>query len=170
MSLKGFGAILIIAGCSCFGTSLIYGHKREVQLLKELIKSLNFMENMLQFNLCPLPELCRQTGKQAHGTVQEIFSNLARELDWQIAPDVYSCMCEAISKSQAITTRIKPYFLQLGTSLGQFDLVGQVRELASIRNCCEQELQLLTQNQDNRLRSCQTLCICSGIALAILFI
>ena len=170
MTIKGIGAILIVAGCSCFGISVVHGYKREVKLLKELINSLRFMENMLQFNLCPLPELCRQTGQRTSGAAREIFSNMARELDWQVAPDAYSCMCEALCKSQTVSSGIKAYFLQLGISLGQFDLVGQVRELAAIRSSCEQDLQLLTQNQDNRLRSCQTLCICSGIALAILFI
>ena len=170
MSIRGIGAILIISGCSCLGISIVHGYKREVHILKELVKAINFMENMLQFNLCPLPELCRQAGKRANGTVRDIFSNMARELDWQTAPDVYSCMCEALSKSQSISSKAKSYFLQLGVSLGQFDLAGQVKELTSIRSSCELELQQLTKDRDTRTRSCQTLCVCSGIALAILFI
>ena len=170
MSIKGIGAILLITGCSCVGISIVHGHRREVLTLKELIKALYFMENMLQFNLCPLPDLCRQTGTRASGTTREIFFNLARELDWQAAPDAYSCMYEALSKSQVVSPAVKSHFLRLGLSLGQFDLPGQVRELSAIRSDCEQELHQLTQNQDTRLRSCQTLCICSGIALAILFI
>ena len=170
MSINGIGAILTVAGCSCFGFSMVHAYKREVRILKNLISALHFMENMLQFNLCPLPELCRKTGARAAGTVQEIFFNMARELDWQVEPDAYSCMHAALSKSQSVSSLTKSYFLRLGISLGQFDLAGQVRELAAIRSSCEQDLQQLTSNQESRLRSCQTLCICSGIALAILLI
>ena len=132
MTIKGIGAILTVAGCSCFGISIVHGHKREVKTLKELIKALYFMENMLQFNLCPLPELCRQAGTRAAGITREIFSNMARELDWQAAPDAYSCMCEALSKSQSVSATVKSHFLRLGISLGQFDLPGQIRALKFI--------------------------------------
>jgi len=170
ISIKGIGAILIVSGCSGVGFSIALNSRREVRLLKELIRAITYMENALQYNLCPLPELCRQAANAVSGTVQEVFTNLSRELDWQIAPDAYSCMCEALSKSHTLPPRLKPYFLRLGRSLGQFDIPGQIRELEGIQTSCEQELHILSTNQSSRLRSYQTLGICIGIVLAILFI
>ena len=170
MNLKGFGAVLIIAGSTSVGFSIARTSRREARILQNLIRAVIYMTSMLQYNLAPLPELCRQAGHHTTGSVQEILLNLARELDWQLSPDVKSCMYEAVRKSRPIPDRIKRHFLHLGSSLGQFDVPGQIRELESIQKNCEQDLLIMKSNLETRIRSYQTLGICSGAALAILFI
>lgn len=170
MNIKWIGAILIIFGCSGAGFSIARAYRTDQKLLQNIIRAISYMENVLLYNLTPLPDLCRQAGKETSGIVHEVFLNLARELDWQIAPDAYSCMYEALGKSHTLSPKIRRYFLQLGTSLGRFDLTGQVRELEAIRSSCEKELTMLDNNLDNRIRSYKTLGICAGMALAILFI
>ena len=58
----------------------------------------------------------------------------------------------------------------LGRSLGRFDLEGQLRGLESVRQVCRHGLETLAQNSAIRNRSYQTLGLCAGAALAILFI
>jgi len=58
----------------------------------------------------------------------------------------------------------------LGSSLGRFDLKGQLSGLESVRNTCRKTLEEMNRNRDNRLRSYQTLGLCCGAALVILFI
>ena len=60
--------------------------------------------------------------------------------------------------------------LQLGDSLGRFDLSGQIQGLASVQKRAEFELEQLRRNQDVRLRSYQTLGLCAGAALVVLFL
>ena len=170
MNIKWLGAIMIIAGCSGAGFSIAYTYRTDQKILLNIIRAISYMENALLYNLTPLPDLCRQAGRETSGIVQDIFLNLARELDWQIAPDAHSCMYEALAKSHTLTPKIRRYFLQLGASLGRFDVTGQVRELEAIRNSCEKELTMLDNNLENRIRSYKTLGICTGMALAILFI
>lgn len=169
MQSKWIGALLIIAGCGGFGFSLAAGHRRQERLLKQLIQSLQWMQWQLQYRLTPLPELCRQAGKEATGIPREILLNLARELDWQVSPDAYSCMTAALKQSRDLPRNIRRLFLQLGRSLGRFDLEGQLQGLEAVRRGCETELAAMNQNRDVRLRSYQTLGLCAGAALAILF-
>ena len=58
----------------------------------------------------------------------------------------------------------------LGTSLGRFDLTGQLNGLEQVRSHCRRELEALAGNRDQRVRGYQTLGICAGAALAILFV
>lgn len=169
MSYKWIGALLVIAGCGGFGFSVAAGYRRQEHFLRQLIQSLQFMQNELQYHLTPLPELCRQAGKETSGTLRNVFLNLARELDWQTSPDVKSCMSEAIQKSGELPRSFRKHLLQLGHSLGRFDLPGQVQGLQAVMAACEEELNAFRNNREPRLRSYQTLGLCAGAALAILF-
>ena len=59
---------------------------------------------------------------------------------------------------------------ELGESLGRFDLPGQLKGLEAVRRKCLMELEALGRNRTERLRCYQTLGLCAGAALVILFI
>lgn len=170
MMYKWIGAILIVASCGGFGFLLTLRHKQEETALRQLIAALDFMECELQYRLTPLPELCRQAARQAGGQLQSVFQKLGEELDYQIAPDVESCMGTALAHCPALPDGTRASLTQLGKSLGRFDLQGQIQGLESVRADCRRKLDELAQNRENRLRSYQTLGLCAGAALAILFI
>ena len=168
MNYKWIGAILIIAACGGVGFSMAGSCRKRVNQLKQLIHSIQFMENELQYRLTPLPELCRITGKRTNGSLGVVFLNLARELDWQAEPEVANCMAEAIRKSASLSGEIKKHLFQLGGILGRYDLTGQLKELQAVRTECEGALRILSKDKDVRMRSYQTLGLCAGAALAIL--
>ena len=170
MTSKWIGAILIIAGSSFCGFSAAAAGKRETRMLQELLRAVCYMENELQYKLTPLPELCRQTGKLSSGVIHEVFLNLSRELEWQLEPDVGSCMAEAIGKSHGLSCRPRKILLRLGDSLGRFDLPGQLKELEYVRVVCENELKNCLSGQELRMRNYRTLGMCTGAALVILFL
>lgn len=170
MNAKWIGAILVIAGCGGFGFSMAANHKRQEKMLCQLIRILRYMECELQYRLTPLPDLCRQAGKEARGALRDVFLNLSRELDWQVSPDACSCMSAAIKKTNDLPVNLRKLLLQLGHTLGRFDLPGQLRGLQAVTVSCEDELKKLENNRDVRLRSYQTLGLCAGAALAILFV
>lgn len=170
MSYKWIGAVLVIVGCGGFGFAMAASHRREVQLLRQLRRGLGYMENELKYRLTPLPELCRQTGKEMDGVLKQVFFELARELDRRVLPDPGDCMTFAVKSSRdALPGSLRKLLLRLGRSLGRFDLNGQLRGLEALSSACEEELAQLNQNKDIRLRNYQTLGLCAGAALAILF-
>ena len=162
--------MLIITGCGGMGFCMASAHRREEKILRQLISTLDYMECELQFHMTPLPELCRKAGCENKGLISQVMNNLAIELDTQAASDAASCMNLAQKACKDIPKRIQNTLDMMGTSLGRFDLEGQVKGLEAVRAHCRQELEGLLQNRDNRLRSYQTLGLCAGAALAILFI
>lgn len=169
MSIKYLGAILVILGCGGFGFSIAAAHRREERSLQQLLDVLQFMYCELQFHLTPLPELCRQAGKQGKGSVGEVFLELANQLDRQVSPEVCSCIQAAAAKCD-LSPRLRELLNSMGQTLGRFDLTGQLKGLEALRGRCTQELEGLSQNRDDRLRSYQTLGLCAGAALVILFV
>ena len=170
MYIKWIGSVLIVVGCGGFGLTMSGYFRKERQLLQSMIFALNFLECQLQYQLTPLPDLCRQAGRASGGLLGEVFLNFSRELDWQNAPDTGSCMNEAIRRSRNIPGSVRVLLHRMGTSLGRFDLSGQLQEFEQLRKQCELELLQLTERLEPRVKTCRTLGICAGAAAAILLI
>lgn len=168
--MKWIGAVLIVLGCGSCGFALAASHKRQEQELRQLIGALDYMQCELQYRLTPLPDLCRQTAVQVPGSLRSLFAQLAQELEDQISPDVEQCMNTAVARCGTLSDAVSRIFVNLGRTLGRFDLEGQLLGLENTRRECRRALDALSDNRDNRLRCYQTLGVCVGAALAILFI
>lgn len=170
MSVKWIGAFCIIASCGGCGFLMAWRYLAKIRLLQNLINALDYMECELQYRSTPLPRLCRQAGQMSQGKIQEVFLMLADELDAQISPDAQRCMAAVLERCGDMEKTLYDILLTLGTSLGRFDMQGQLRGLEHARKTCRSELILLTENKSNRIRSYQTLGLCAGAAIAILFV
>jgi len=170
MGYKWIGAILILTSCSGCGFSIAAGKRREEKLLLQLLEILQFIERDLQYRLTPLPELCRLAAGESNGIISTVFLNLFRELNWRKQPDAGSCMYAAIQRSGEMPTSVRRLLVQLGHTLGRFDLTGQLHGIQSVQKRCEDVLRNIRKNRDELLRSYQTLGICAGAALAIILI
>ena len=169
MSLKLIGTFVVIIGCGGFGFRLAAAHRREEKDLRQLLTVLDQIQCELEYRLTPLPELCRLAGESSSGNIRNLFFDLCRELERQIAPDAQCCMNAAVSALE-FSPVIKNLLRDLGRTLGRFDLPGQLRGIEAVRQEAVLALDKLTKNQDVRLRSYQTLGLCAGAALAILLL
>ena len=170
MIFKWIGAVLIILGSGGFGLSLAANHRREERNLQQMINGLDYMQCELQFRLTPLPDLCLQASREQKGNISAFLKVLSEELESQISPDVASCVRVAAAKSGQLPNRVRNALTLLGSSLGRFDTEGQIRGLEQVRQFCRDEIKNMNENKENRLRSYQTLSLCAGAALAILFV
>ena len=170
MRIKWVGAILIFVSCGGFGFLTASAYKRQEASLLQLCKILEYMAWELEYRLTPLPELCANVSRQSKSTLGSVFSLLARELEGQIAPDVEHCVTAVLKKTQDLPSLTVTAMTQLGASLGQYDLSGQLKGLEAVGKYCSHELQRLGVRREERLRGYQTLGLCAGAALAILFI
>lgn len=170
MNLRWLGAILIVAACGGTGFSLAAAHKKEERALQQILNALDYMESELQYKLTPLPELCRLAGKNADGVIGKVFIGLSQEMECQIVPDAAGCMYAALHKAPELPNISRSILLELGKTLGCFDLPGQLKGLNSCRNRCMLELEDLRRNRESRLRSYKILGLCTGFALAILLL
>ena len=170
MSMKWFGAIMIVLGCGSVGMSMAWSHRRKEEELRQLLSALDFMQCELQFRLSALPDLCRMAAAHTLGNTKLLFAALAEELEDQVTPDVLFCMKAAIRKAKNLSDEAATVAVNLGKSLGRFDLNGQLLGLENARQSCRQALSKLEHNRETRLQSYQTLGLCAGAALAILFL
>lgn len=170
MSIKWIGALLVIIGCGGVGFSMAAACKREEWILRSLIGALEYMTCELQFRLTPLPELCRMAGREYRGIIGNILTELAAQLEKQITPDAGSCMYAALSRFDNLPKAADEAMRMLGTSLGRFDLQGQLQGMEQVRSHCRSQLERITADAGQRIRSYQTLGVCAGAALAILFV
>ena len=169
MMFKLIGAIFIVASCGGFGFTMAMRHRREVGCLEAFISSLDYMECELGYRLTPLPDLCRKTAISCGGDIGFFYSNLTKELEAQIYPNMPACFRHALSNSN-LPPRCTAIIEKLGVTMGEFTLEGQLRGIDSVRKACEKLLSELTQDQSQRLRNYQTLGLCAGAALAILLV
>ena len=99
-----------------------------------------------------------------------MLTELARELENQITPEASSCMYAALSRNEHLPPAAAEAMRMLGTSLGRFDLQGQLQGLEQVRVFCRGALDQMACGRDQRIRGYQTLGVCAGAALAILFV
>lgn len=170
MTMKVIGAVLILISCGSVGFRIAAAQRREERMLEELCRLLEYMECELRYRLTPLPVLCAATARQATGALKDLFLILTQELENQISPDAGSCMYAALSRCRGLPQQVVQCLQELGKTLGTFDIDGQVKGLEASQQACKRSLQVLRQNKDNRLRSYQTLGLCAGAAIVILFI
>ena len=167
--LRLMGAGCIVAGSGAFGFAMAAASRREERQLRQLLGALEFLSCELSYRLTPLPNLCRGAAEGRGGAVSEFFRDLAKELEKQTEPDAQSCV-RSIQARMELPASVRRILVELGQTLGRFDLPGQLRGLElSIRET-EQALRIIREGAPERRRSWQTLGLCVGAALAILFV
>lgn len=170
MNFRWIGAACIICGCGLMGFKACSAYRTEELNLRQLISALDYMVCELHYRHSALPDLCHTVGKERTGFVGRLFTNLEKELYAQISPDVQSCLAVAATTAGSFSPRMQEAICIMGASLGRFDLEGQISGLECTRAYCRAQLEEMGKDRDVRLRSYQTLGLCAGAALAILFV
>jgi len=168
--MKLIGALLVIVACGGFGFHIAATHRKDMLYLRQLISVLDYMECELNYRLTPLPQLCNRIAAEHAKGVGEIFASLAEEMENQISPDIKLCMENALRRNKQLPSGTDSCMRQLSSTLGNYDLPGQLKGIESIRVECRRRFDELNDNKDARLRSYQALGLCAGAALAILLI
>ena len=168
--IKMFGVIFVIVSCGIVGFKIAANYKKEEKYLSDLIMIVDYIISELQYRLPPLPQLCRQASHIFNNALGNIFKMFSDELELQQYADPAECMSIALSNVKDVPSITREQIITLGFCLGHFDIDGQIKGMESVKKECERHLALLRNNRDNRLRSYQTLGLCAGAALAILFV
>ena len=166
--IRILGACCIVTGCGGFGFAMAAANRREEAELVRLISALEYMSCELSYRMTPLAALCRGAAEVSGGAVGRFFTELASELEKGTAPDVQVCVRGLLQGMES--SKLTRQLSALGETLGRFDLPGQLRGLERAIRSAEEALRTIRDGADGRRRSWQTLGLCAGAALAILFI
>ena len=168
MVQKWIGGICVFLACGAVGFTVAAALRKEEQLLLQTKRLLEKMECELSFRVTTLPQLCFCAvgcGKE----LECLYETLSGFLEGQAYPDATSAMEAAIGCIQ-LPKSVEMLHRMLGQTLGRFDLPGQLEEISAVKTACQQELNRIRENMPQRIRSCQTLGLCIGAALAILLV
>lgn len=170
MILKLFGALCVILGCWGVGLAMAANARKEIISLRQLIAVLDYMECELSYRMTSLSQLFRLSSGIANGSIQRLTLCIAEELEQQRSSSVNTCVVSAIKHCPDLTPLIAQRVIELGKTLGSFDLAGQIKCIRGINSENARILDNLTGEYANRFRSYKTLGICAGVALAILLV
>ena len=81
-----------------------------------------------------------------------------------------ACVALTLARDRELPEACRSLLSQLGKSLGQLDLAGQLRGLAAAQEACRKELERVEAEKAGRLRCYRALGLCAGAALAILLL
>lgn len=170
MIIKWVGSLCIMVSCGGMGISLAYKQLRDLKLVEQFIRILVRMECEIRYCLRPIPELFRIVSHEEKGCLGNLFYRTAVELDNQIQPDVEQCLHMALYAINNIPDGILTLVKQLGRDLGRYDMQEQLLGIERLRESAEEYRSELSRDKTKRIRGYQTLGLCAGAALVILFI
>ncbi len=170
--IRWLGMILIGGAAASVGFGAALRIRKTTTQLRQLSSAFEVMRCELQYAMTPLPQLCQVVCKTSKGAIQTLFDHLGQILSEDAACDTSRAMARAIeqSKSLCLPDEIVFALLELGQTLGQFDLDGQVSMLEMSQKRVKICLERYEQDQSQRCRSYQTLGLCTGAALIILML
>lgn len=169
MIYRILGAVLVFGGCGGFGFVMAASCRREERQIHSFIRAMEFMLCELECRVTPLPQLCRRAAQIAGGEAAAVLNEAAGRMELGLDPDAAGSM-EAALAIRRPGGNLEELCRELGQTLGSFDLSGQLRGLDSALRAAQQMLRRHQQGRGSRVRSYQTLGLCAGAALAILFL
>ena len=170
MTKQLLGAILLIAGSFGISLVLVGAYRREVGMLRQIDLLIADISCELQYRMTPLPQLIRTECNSLQSDLKKLFLSFAEELESQIAPNVTCCLEYAFLKHPDIPVMTKRVLLELGNSLGRFDLQGQLTCLEAVQKSCRNELEKLEGKQAGYTKCCQAYCLCAGALIALILL
>lgn len=169
MNIRIFGAIMIIVGCSAYGFILVSAYRRELKALSQFLEFLDRMECELLYKGSSLPVLLECLSINRKGMIYDFLKTLTAELNAQIQPHVNACVSAALQKHQTIPPQTKQMLIKFGQTLGQYAQEGQILEIRALKQELRQQIAKLEAEKDTKTKTYQTLSICAGAAIAVIF-
>ena len=165
--IQWIGAICVVGACGACGFSMAASYTGLQRNLRQLYNGLELMQCQMEYQMTELPELCGILASACTGPVGKFFGALGREMQNGETAEASACVAMTLARDRELPEACRSILSQLGKTLGQLDLSGQLRGLASAQETCRKELEAVEAEKAGRLRCYRALGLCAGAALAI---
>ena len=168
--IQWIGAICVVGACGACGFSMAASYTGLQRNLRQLYNGLELMQCQMEYQMTELPELCGILASACTGPVGKFFGALGREMQNGETAEASACVAMTLARDRELPEACRSILSQLGKTLGQLDLSGQLQGLASAQETCRKELEAVEAEKAGRLRCYRALGLCAGAALAILLL
>lgn len=139
--IQWIGAICVVGACGACGFSMAASYTGQQRCLQQLHNGLELMQCQMEYQMTELPELCGILASACMGPVGKFFANLGQELRQGEVSEVPACVALVLARDRELPEVCRGILSQLGKTLGQLDLSGQLRGLAAAQETCRKELE-----------------------------
>ena len=134
--IQWIGAICVVGACGACGFSMAASYTGLQRNLRQLYNGLELMQCQMEYQMTELPELCGILASACTGPVGKFFGALGREMQNGETAEASACVAMTLARDRELPEACRSILSQLGKTLGQLDLSGQVRGLASAQETC----------------------------------
>lgn len=170
--MKLIGVLFVVLSAGSVGVQITLAMGRRCQLIRQLMSIVQLLKNEIAFCGTPLPQAFALAAASASGGLAQVFSTAAKEMDkfrWLRPQSALERALEAHSFLRE-GDPIRSVLLELGAKLGKYDMENQLQGLELALVQLEEERQAAEQERRLRGRTYETLGVCAGLAIAILFL
>lgn len=166
--IKVFILFCVFVACLKAGKIIAKRYSNRVVELKEMKNALNMFLTKIRFTYESVPECFDEIGYKMDGSIGKIFKTASENMRHDTAGNAWE---EAIEKIEtSFTKEDKGIIKNLGRTLGQTDLEGQVSEIKLVQDFLNTQIELAEKEKDKNEKMYKTLGGVIGIAIGIILI
>ena len=166
--MKLIGMLFIVVSAGSVGIGMAVSLKKNVQLMRQMLRILQILRNEIAFCGTPLPQAFALAAASCDGVLSMLFADTAKKMDrnpWMTAAEAMKQVEFSQQNSQLLSICV-----ELAEGLGQYDLNSQLCAVSSAKERTEALLNYAEQERSVKSKLYETLGICAGLSMAILLI
>ena len=166
--MKIAGIVFIVLSAFSAGVRISGGLKSRCNDLRRFLNALQVFENEISFAATPLPEAFAAMAETLQGRGKEIIAFVSAQMRTQRWTTPRTATERALERFP--DSQIGEVLLELSSNLGKYDLPAQLHGIEQARQRVKALLCTVEEERLVKSKTYRTLCICAGLATAILLI
>ena len=170
--IKSAGILMIVCACVLSGAHIARAARLEQTQLQSMIDALCFIRSELSCRLRALPDAFAQLAASSNPQIAAFFSVCADCLGEHGPATLSYAFRQAMCRTPGLllTAPAQRTLAALSATLGRQDLAGSVQALDDAAEQLRQELARLRSGGADRRRSYAAVCVCAGLAAAVILL
>ncbi len=165
--LRIIGVLFVVCGAAGAGAATALGVRFSLNAARQLCSALERMKNEIDYCRTPLPALMELLSKDP-GPLSPLFAQMAGQLALRQEASVNAIVRKSLAAVPALPGPVRQILLDLAPGLGRYDVDGQLRAIDLASAQARALFEQYRAEQRGRIRSCCTLGLCAGLAIAIM--
>jgi stage III sporulation protein AB len=168
---KFLGALLVTAASMMSGWAARQGLRQRLSQLRQLRLALELMQGELELHMPAVAQLFETVGNRLEGGLGAFFLGTAVQMTAVTGrPPKTAMKLQLEEQNLNLGDEEKAMLLELGGTLGRYDLEGQARTLELYKRRLDERIEAESQTFRQRSKAWMTASVCTGLMLVVLML